>query len=115
MHRSMALETVSIDGFCNLLVRSKLVSAEEVGALRERWLREGGMFADDPAKFRKWLVAARYLTEYQAALLSSGHIERFFLNDYKLLDRIGAGGMAGVYKAIHLLGQTVAIKVLPPS
>jgi serine/threonine protein kinase len=111
----MALETVSLDSFCTLLVRSKLLSAEEVGALRQRWLREGGASADDLARFRKWLVTLRYLTEYQAALLSRGHVERFFLNDYKLLDRIGAGGMAGVYKAVHRLGQTVAIKVLPPS
>src|SRR5262249_49068698 len=80
----------------------------------KRWLRDEGE-ADDPAKFCKWLVAMRYLTEYQAALLARGHVERFFLNDYKLLDRIGAGGMAGVYKAVHRLGQTVAIKVLPPS
>ena len=33
--------------------------------------------------------------------------------EYKLLQRIGSGRMAGVYKAVHPLGQTVAIKVLP--
>ncbi len=109
------METVSIDSFCTLLVRSKLFSAEEANALRERWHGEGGALSADLAKFRKWLVATGHLTEYQAALLSRGHVERFFLNDYKLLDRIGAGGMAGVYKAVHRLGQTVAIKVLPPS
>jgi serine/threonine protein kinase len=109
------LETVSIESFCNRLVRSQLFSAEEVELLRERWLGEAGASAADVAKFRKWLLATGSLTEYQASLLSRGHVERFFLNDYKLLDRIGAGGMAGVYKAVHRLGQTVAIKVLPPS
>ena len=44
-----------------------------------------------------------------------GHVDRFFLDEYKLLDRIGVGRMAGVYKAVHRLGQTVAVKVLPPS
>src|SRR5262249_20791579 len=39
----------------------------------------------------------------------------FFLGEYKILDRIGRGRMAGVYKAVHQLGQVVAIKVLPPS
>src|SRR3990167_4283723 len=34
---------------------------------------------------------------------------------YKLLDSIGQGRMAGVYKAVHRLGQVVAVKVLPPS
>ena len=32
-----------------------------------------------------------------------------------MLDRLGQGRMAGVYKAVHRLGQIVAIKVLPPS
>src|SRR5206468_2519439 len=37
------------------------------------------------------------------------------LNQYKLIDRLGQGRMAGVYQAVHELGQTVAIKILPPS
>src|SRR5262249_20513498 len=44
-----------------------------------------------------------------------GHTEGFFLDAYKILDLIGKGRMAGVYKAAHSSGQVVAIKVLPPS
>ena len=61
------------------------------------------------------MVANRYLTEYQATLLARGHADGFFLSEYKILDRLGKGRMAGVYKAQHQLGQVVAIKVLPPS
>ncbi len=61
------------------------------------------------------MVSNRYLTEYQAQLLARGHADGFFLNEYKVLDRLGKGRMAGVYKAQHQLGQIVAIKVLPPS
>ena len=61
------------------------------------------------------MVANRYVTEYQATLLARGHADGFFLNEYKILDRLGKGRMAGVYKAQHHLGQVVAIKVLPPS
>jgi serine/threonine protein kinase len=61
------------------------------------------------------MVANRYLTEYQSTLLARGHADSFFLNEYKILDRLGKGRMAGVYKAQHRLGQVVAIKVLPPS
>jgi serine/threonine protein kinase len=61
------------------------------------------------------MVAHRYLTEYQATLLARGHADGFYLNQYKILDRLGRGRMAGVYKAVHSLGQIVAIKVLPPS
>ena len=52
---------------------------------------------------------------YQADLLQRGHADRFFLGEYKLLERIGQGRMAGVYRATHRHGFPVAIKVLPPS
>jgi serine/threonine protein kinase len=98
-----------------MLARGKLLPPEEIRSLRQRWLREAGDKAADANKFCSWLVGNRYLTTYQAGMLQRGHGDRFFLNEYKLLDRIGAGRMAGVYKAVHRLGQTVAIKVLPPS
>src|SRR5207248_1230816 len=49
------------------------------------------------------------------SLLARGHADGFFLNQYKILDRLGKGRMAGVYKAQHETGPIVAIKVLPPS
>jgi serine/threonine protein kinase len=109
------METVSVESLCNLLSRSKLFVPDEIRTLRQRWLRESGESAADAGKFCNWLVTTRYLTDYQAGLLSRGRVDRFFLNDYKLLERIGVGRMAGVYKAVHRLGQVVAIKVLPPS
>jgi serine/threonine protein kinase len=80
----------------------------------ERWQKE----ASDPAdveQFTQWMVSRQYVTEYQAALLVHGHADHFFLDAYKLLDRIGKGRMAAVYKAVHQNGQVVAIKILPPS
>ncbi len=105
----------SVDTVCNLLTRSRLLSAGDVQALRQRWLGEAKESAGDVGQFSRWLVANHYTTEYQAALLLRGHADHFFLDQYKLLDRIGKGRMAGVYKAVHHLGQVVAIKVLPPS
>jgi serine/threonine protein kinase len=109
------MDSPTVENLCKLLGRSRLVGAEEVPALRARWFREAGESAADAAKFCKWLVASQYVTDYQAGLLLRGHADRFFLNEYKLLDRIGIGRMAGVYKAVHRLGPIVAIKVLPPS
>src|SRR5262249_2704835 len=65
--------------------------------------------------FRKQLVRGRHLTDYQATLLMRGHSEGFFLDQYKVLELLAKGRMAGVYKAIHTSGQIVAIKVLPAS
>jgi serine/threonine protein kinase len=109
------MPSASVAGFCNLLGRSRLLSADEVRDLLRRWQAESGPSAGDAEAFIRWLVSNRYLTAYQADTLRRGHADRFFLGEYKLLDRIGQGRMAGVYRAMHRLGQTVAIKVLPPS
>jgi serine/threonine protein kinase len=106
---------LTVQNVYGLLLRSRLLPADEARALYERWLKEGGNPAGDPAQFTRWLAAHRHLTEYQAGLLSRGHADGFFLKQYKILDRLGKGRMAGVYEAVHETGQRVAIKVLPPS
>jgi serine/threonine protein kinase len=105
----------TVENICGFLIRSRLLNPEEVKTMYARWVVDA---KDDPrnlAAFMKWLVGRHYVTEYQAALLARGRADDFFLNQYRILDRLGRGRMAGVYKAVHQLGQTVAIKVLPPS
>jgi serine/threonine protein kinase len=98
-----------------LLTRSRLFTAEAAQSAYQRWLDEHNDGAGDLSDFARWLAEQQYVTEYQANLLSKGHAHGYFLDDYKILERIGRGRMAGVYKAVHGLGQTLAIKVLPPS
>ncbi|MCI0460070.1 MAG: protein kinase [Gemmataceae bacterium] len=98
-----------------LLLRSRLLTADEAKALYQRWRAETKHGRRDGKRFTKWLVANGSVTEYQAALLARGHTEGFFLGAYKILERLGRGRMAGVYKAVHHGGQVVAVKVLPPS
>src|SRR5262245_53139766 len=105
----------TVESFCNTLARSRLLGPEEIRSLRQRWLREAQDPNPDLAHFTRWLVANRYVTEYQVGVLGRGHGSQLFLNQYKILERVGRGRMAGVYKAVHHLGQVVAIKVLPPS
>jgi serine/threonine protein kinase len=104
----------TIQNVCGLLIRSKLMSPDEVKTMYQRWLA-AAKDGDNLGLFGRWLAANHYVTDYQAALITKGHADDFFLNQYKILDRLGRGRMAGVYKAIHKLGQIVAIKVLPPS
>jgi serine/threonine protein kinase len=106
---------LTVENVYGLLLRSKLLSIDEAKAMFARWQQEAKDAAGNLAQFASWMVTNKFLTEYQAQLLARGHAEGFFLNEYKILDRLGKGRMAGVYKAQHLLGQIVAIKVLPPS
>ncbi len=106
------MDSPSLPEFCTLLARSRLLTADEVRPLPERW---GGARDGKVEDFARWLVAQQYLTDYQAGVLLRGRIGPFLLNECKILDRIGAGRMAGVFKASHRLGQVVAVKVLPPS
>jgi serine/threonine protein kinase len=104
----------SVESMCNLLARSRLLTPDSIRTLYQLWRSR----ARDPANlndFSRWLVDNGYVTEYQMGLLRLGRSGSFFLNEYKLLERIGKGRMAGVYKAVHTLGQVVAVKVLPAS
>src|SRR3954468_9261015 len=98
---------LTVQNVYGLLLRSKLLPAEEARAMYARWQVEGKDHANHLGHFAKWVVANKYLTDYQATLLARGHADGFFLNDYKILDRLGKGRMAGVYKARHDVGQVV--------
>jgi eukaryotic-like serine/threonine-protein kinase len=105
----------AVENICGFLIRGGLMTPGEMRAMHVRWQAEGGADLANVPKFLKWLTATGYVTEYQAGLLAQGRANNFFLHQYKILERIGRGRMAGVYKAVHNLGQVVAVKVLPPS
>lgn len=61
------------------------------------------------------LVRYGLLTEYQAARVEAGKTYGLVLGQYRILDRLGAGGMGIVFKAEHVdMRRQVAIKVLLP-
>ena len=63
------------------------------------------------------LAEARLLTDYQAGRVLAGGMNHLVFGNYRILDRIGCGGMGVVYRGEHvLMRRPVALKVLqtPP-
>lgn len=95
--------------FVNLVRRSKLVDEDQLALLLEQ--------SDDPTGgsgvICSRLIEAGLLTPWQSEQLQSGKSHGFFIGKYKVLDKLGRGGMSSVFLAEHLeMGRRVAIKVL---
>jgi serine/threonine protein kinase/uncharacterized membrane protein len=70
-------------------------------------------FADSRALARE-LVDRSWLTAYQANQLLQRRGGELLLGPYRLLDRLGEGGMGQVFKAYHVsMDRMVALKLIP--
>src|ERR1700694_4881037 len=69
---------------------------------------------DEPGKLAGLLVRDGVLSHFQAEQILLGKWRRFTIGKYKVLERLGAGGMGSVYLCEHMLmRRRVAVKVLP--
>jgi serine/threonine protein kinase len=102
---------LSLNDFGKAVVAAELVSADELKALFAS--SAAGPQSKDPIAFAKLLVERGAVTGYQAAELLAGRGHRLMLDDYIVQDKIGAGGMGQVLKAVHRkMGRTVALKLM---
>ena len=110
----MAVPT-SIDDLIKLIRKSGMVDEPHLNAYLEKQARSGHSLTD-VKKLAGSMVKDGLLTYFQAEQFLLGKSRGFHIGKYKLLERIGFGGMGQVFLCEHMyMRRRVAIKVLPPT
>ena len=105
----------SVDEFLDFVRRSGVADPEKLAAQVARYAADGEA-TPAPADAAQLLIRDGLLTHFQAEQILQGRFRRFFIGKYKVLERLGAGGMGQVFLCEHtLMRRRVAIKVLPAS
>jgi serine/threonine protein kinase len=99
--------------FIDLLRKSGVSDEKRLEAHLQK-IQAAGPFPQEPAKLAGMLVRDGLLTHFQAEQILQGKWRRFTIGKYKVLERLGSGGMGSVYLCEHkLMRRRVAVKVLP--
>jgi response regulator RpfG family c-di-GMP phosphodiesterase len=114
--RALAVPTVLAAARSNLsfddLLASSIVLPEDFEKLPAD-VQEEIRWCKDTQNLLLLMVQHGLLTDYQATRIDSGKTYGLILGNYRVLDRLGAGGMGVVFKAEHIvMRRTVAIKIL---
>lgn len=99
--------------FLDNVERSGLVDPFTLSEFRRRC--DQSELPEQPEDLAELLVTSGQLTEFQAKQLLAGKSQGFIISGrYKILDRLGAGGMGAVFLCEHtVMRHKIALKVLP--
>src|SRR5262245_37904332 len=111
--RAVMAAPATVNEFVELTKKSQVLEDRRLEQYVHK-LRAGGTLPADPGKLAGLMVADGMLTNFQAEQLLQGRWRRFSIGKYRVLDRLGSGGMGLVYLCEHkLMRRRVAVKVLP--
>src|SRR3954447_24762265 len=100
------------DEFLDLVRKSEVVEEKKLESYLEG-VRASGLPAQ-PGQLAGLMVRDGLLTHFQAEQFMLGKWRRFTIGRYKVLERLGSGGMGSVYLCEHkMMRRRVAVKVLP--
>jgi serine/threonine protein kinase len=103
----------TIDELLELVRKSGVVEDKKLATYLDK-TRAAQALPNTPASLAGLLVRDGLLTHFQAEQFLQGKWRRFSLGKYKVLEKLGAGGMGTVYLCEHkLMRRRVAVKVLP--
>lgn len=107
---------MTASNFLSVIRENKLIEEEKLQPVL-RTLSPNVLTGDDALPIADAIVENRLLTRFQANLLLQGKSKSLRITSkYRLLDRLGAGGMGLVYLCEHIrMKRLVALKVLPNS
>jgi serine/threonine protein kinase len=104
---------VKTEEFIELTRNSGVIDDKRLDAYLDK-LRAEGTLPPEPGRLAALMVQDSLLTKFQAENFLQGRWRRFTLGNYRVLERIGTGGMGSVYLCEHkFMRRRAAVKVLP--
>lgn len=105
----------SVEEFLQLIRKSGMIDEPTLNSYLQRRQYARGLNVD-LREFAEEMVRDGILTNFQAEQFLLGKWRGFTIGKYKLLERVGVGGMGQVFLCEHMfIRRQVAIKVLPPA
>src|SRR5579871_4347540 len=105
---------VTPDEFLKLVHKSGLIEEKKLAAFVQTHEHDG-LLQGDVKKLAATMVRDGLITYFQGEQFLLGKWRGFTLGKFKLLERIGVGGMGQVFLCEHMfMRKRMAVKVLPP-
>jgi serine/threonine protein kinase len=101
------------DEYLDLVRKSAVVEDKKLGQFLEQYQGERAL-PREPQQLADVLIRDGVLTHFQAEQFLQGKWRRFSIGKYRVMERLGSGGMGNVFLCEHtLMRRRVAVKVLP--